>query len=128
MGARILVVDDNESNQKLVSFILTERGFEVRQAWNAKEALAEIASHPPQLVLMDIQLPGTDGLTLTRQLRARPETRALVIVALTAYAMSGDEQKALDAGCDGYLPKPIDTRTFADRVAGYLPRARQGNQ
>lgn len=122
-GELILVVDDNESNQKLVSFVLSQRGFVVRQAWNATEALQEIATHPPQLVLMDIQLPGMDGLTLTRQLRARPETRKLVIVALTAYAMAGDQQKALDAGCDGYLPKPIDTRTFADRVAAYLPRA-----
>ena len=121
---RVLVVDDNVANQKLVSFILARRGFVVRQALDATEALAEIAAHPPRLILMDVQMPGMDGLSLTRLLRQRPELKDVVIVALTAYAMAGDDRKALEAGCDGYVSKPIDTHTFADLVAGYLARAR----
>ena len=119
-GERILVVDDNAANMKLVDFVLLAAGFQVRGAANAEEALASIAAERPDLVLMDIQLPGTDGLALTRQLKADPGTSSLPIVALTAYAMRGDKQKALDAGCIGYLTKPIDTRTFADQVAAFL--------
>lgn len=119
-GERILVVDDNPANVKLVAFVLGAKGFEVRTARDADEAVTEIATHPPRLVLMDIQLPGTDGLTLTRRLRAEPQTRSLLIVAFTAYAMQGDEARALAAGCDGYLTKPIDTLTFADRISAYL--------
>lgn len=124
MNDHILVVDDNLSNQKLVGFILTRRGFVVRQALDAREALAEIDAHRPRLILMDVQLPGMEGLSLTRRLRERPELKDVVIVALTAYAMAGDDQKAFDAGCDGYMPKPNETRTFADKVAGYLAHAR----
>lgn len=123
-GEHVLVVDDNEANMKLVSFVLQARGFVVRNARSAAEALSAIAEELPQLVLMDIQLPGTDGLTLTRQLKSAEATRGLIIVALTAYAMRGDEEKALAAGCDGYFTKPIDTRTFADRIAAYFEGAR----
>lgn len=119
-GERILVIDDNPANVKLVAFVLRAHGFEVSSAQSAPQALAAIAAQAPQLVLMDVQLPGTDGLTLTRQLRADPSTRSLLIIAFTAYAMRGDEAKALEAGCDGYLTKPIDTATFAQRVADYL--------
>jgi len=119
-GERILVVDDNGANLKLVAFVLGAAGFEVRTAKSADEARAAIAEWSPLLVLMDVQLPGTDGLTLTRELKADPRTRKLLIVAFTAYAMRGDEQKALEAGCDGYLTKPIDTRTFGGRVAAFL--------
>lgn len=120
----ILVVDDNLANQKLVGFILERRGYRVRRALDAKEALEEIAAHKPRLILMDLQLPGMDGLSLTRRLREQPEMNDVIIVALTAYAMAGDDEKALQAGCDGYLSKPIDTTTFAERVTGYLARAR----
>ncbi|MDP1822219.1 MAG: response regulator [Archangium sp.] len=124
MPARtVLVVDDNPANLKLVAFLLSARGYEVRTAGSAEEALAAIAERAPRLVLMDVQLPGTDGLTLTRRLKADPATASLIIVALTAYAMRGDEQKALAAGCDGYLTKPIDTRTFPDRIAAYFEGA-----
>jgi len=119
--ARILVVDDNRANQELVRVLLESAGQEVVLAASADEALARVRERAPELVLMDIQLPGTDGLELTRRMRALPETRAVPIVALTAYAMKGDERKALDAGCDGYLTKPIDTRSFAHVVLGYLP-------
>lgn len=120
----ILVVDDNLANQKLVGFILERSGYRVRRALDAKEALELIAAHQFRLILMDLQLPGMDGLSLTRRLRERPEMNDVIIVALTASAMRGDEEKALEAGCDGYLSKPIDTQTFAARVSGYLARAR----
>jgi CheY-like chemotaxis protein len=120
-GERILVVDDNAANVKLARFVLERRGYLVRVATDADEALKEIEASPPRLVLMDVQLPGVDGLTLTRQLKAAPRTRDLVIVAFTAFAMESDRQKALAAGCDGFLTKPIDTRTFADQVAAFLP-------
>ena len=116
----ILIVDDNPANMKLASFVLTSKGYTVRTASNAKEALIEIASFPPRLVLMDIQLPDIDVLELTRRLKAEPATRAIVVVAVTANAMAGDEEKARRAGCDGYITKPIDTRTLATTVDLYL--------
>jgi CheY-like chemotaxis protein len=116
----ILIVDDNPANMKLASFVLTSKGYTVRTASNAKEALIEIASFPPRLVLMDIQLPDIDGLELTRRLKAEPATRAIIVVAVTAYAMAGDEDMARRAGCDGYITKPIDTRTLATTVDLYL--------
>ena len=119
-GARILVVDDNAANVKLARFVLSKRDFEVRVAVNAEEAMQEIVEHRPQLVLMDIQMPGTDGLMLTRLLKADPKTKDLIIVAFTAFAMEGDARKSLAAGCDGYLAKPIDTHTFANQVAAFL--------
>jgi two-component system, cell cycle response regulator DivK len=119
-GERILVVDDNAANVKLASFVLKARGYEVRVASNAEEAMEEITGHRPKLILMDVQMPGTDGLTLTRLLKAAPETKDLIIVAFTAYAMEGDAQRAREAGCDGYLSKPIDTRIFAEQVAAFL--------
>ena len=106
----ILIVDDNPSNTKLLAFLLTSKGYEIRTAASADEAIAVLAQWRPRLILMDIQLPGMDGLTLTRQLKADPATRDIAIIAATAYAMKGDEERALAAGCNGYLTKPIDTR------------------
>lgn len=106
----ILIVDDNPSNTKLLAFLLTSKGYEIRTAASADEAIAVLAEWRPRLILMDIQLPGMDGLTLTRQLKADPATRDIAIIAATAYAMKGDEERALAAGCNGYLTKPIDTR------------------
>jgi len=105
----ILIVDDNPQNLKLARVILScEDGFEVKVAADAEEALRILESYQPRIILMDIQLPGMDGLELTRRLKSDPSRRDIVIVALTAYAMKGDEEKALRAGCDGYLTKPID--------------------
>jgi CheY-like chemotaxis protein len=123
-GDPILVVDDNPTNLKLVSYLLSSRGYEVRLAADAEQALAILETFSPRLILMDIQLPGIDGLELTRRLRTRPQTREIVIVAVTAYAMRGDEEKALAAGCDGYIAKPIDTRALPGQVADYLVRGR----
>lgn len=117
---RILIVDDNRANVKLVSFILSSVGFEVRSAGRAEEALAVLDAFMPRLILMDVQLPGMDGLALTRLLKADKKTRNIVIVALTAYAMRGDEDKARAAGCEGYISKPIDPATFPALIATYL--------
>ena len=116
----VLIVDDNPANAKLVSFLLARKGYEVRTATDAADALAILEGFHPRLILMDIQLPGMDGLALTRRLKADPGTRDILIVALTAYAMKGDEEKSRAAGCDGYISKPIDTRTFPDLVSRYL--------
>ena len=120
---RILVVDDNPVNQKLAQLTLRLAGYEVRTAADATEATAQVEDFCPRLILMDIQLPGIDGLELTRRFKADPATRDICIVALTAYAMKGDEQRVRAAGCDGYLAKPMDTRALPDAVAGYLASA-----
>jgi two-component system cell cycle response regulator DivK len=117
----ILVVDDNPANAALVSFLLKKKGYEVRTAADAVEALAMVRDYAPRLIMMDIQLPGMDGLELTKRLKADPATRQTIIIALTAYAMKGDEERARQAGCDGYVSKPIDTRTLPALVAEYLP-------
>lgn len=120
----ILVVDDNPANLKLMRFLLTSRGYDVRTAEDAQQARAELAHALPDLVLMDIQLPGVDGLTLTRELRQSPRTRHLVIVAVTAYAMKGDEERAIQAGVDGYITKPISKEPFLQVVSQHLATAR----
>jgi len=116
----ILIVDDNPTNTKLLAFLLQSKGYDVRTAADADEALTSIAERRPQLILMDIQLPGMDGLTLTRQLKSDPATKDIAIIAATAYAMKGDEARALAAGCDGYLSKPIDTRQLPSDIARFL--------
>jgi CheY-like chemotaxis protein len=116
----ILIVDDNPSNTKLLAFLLTTKGYEVRTAGNANEVIATLAQWTPRLILMDIQLPGMDGLTLTRQLKADPATSHIPIIAATAYAMKGDEQRALAAGCNGYISKPIDTRQLPLDIERFL--------
>jgi CheY-like chemotaxis protein len=119
-GEGILIVDDNPVNLKLLRITLAVAGYEVQTAIDAEQALAVLASFHPRLILMDIQLPGMDGLELTRRLKADTATSDAIILAVTAYAMKGDEQRALAAGCDGYITKPIDTRTLAGRIARSL--------
>jgi CheY-like chemotaxis protein len=119
---RILVVDDNPTNLKLVSDLLKWSGYQISGAMDAERALEVIRHTKPDLILMDIGLPGMDGLTLTRKLKADDATKHIRIIALTAFAMKGDEQKVLDAGCDGYITKPIDTRKLPDQVARSLRR------
>jgi CheY-like chemotaxis protein len=118
--ARILVVDDNPTNLKLVSDVLEFEGHEILKAVDAEQAQIVLAQTLPDLILMDIALPGMDGLTLTRKLKAEARTHHIRVVALTAFAMKGDDQKALDAGCDGYITKPIDTRKLPGQVAEWL--------
>ena len=116
----ILIVDDNEQNLKLTKVILTIEGYEVRTAIDAEEALRILESFTPHLILMDVQLPRMDGLELTRQLKADPVRRGIIVIALTASAMKGDEKKAYAAGCDDYLSKPIDIDVLARIVAEQL--------
>lgn len=121
-GESILIVDDNPTNLKLARIVLTGAGFEVQTANDAEEALLALDSFKPRLILMDLQLPGMDGLTLTRKLKDDPARRDIIIVALTAYAMKGDDEKAFAAGCDGYITKPIDTDTLPATVTEHLAR------
>jgi len=121
-SARILIVDDNPTNLKLASDVLEFAEYQILKAMDADEAVKLLGQTRPDLILMDIALPGMDGLTLTRKLKAEEKTREICIVAMTAFAMKGDEQKALEAGCDGYISKPINTRKLPGQVAGYLER------
>jgi CheY-like chemotaxis protein len=117
---RILVVDDHPTNRKLICDLLGWFGYAVSQATDAEKALDAVREGKPHLILLDIGLPGMDGLTLARQLKADEATRDIRILALTAFAMKGDEQRALAAGCDGYVAKPINTRGFPEQVAKCL--------
>jgi CheY-like chemotaxis protein len=119
-GEAVLIVDDNPSNLKLARVVLATAGYVVRTAADAEEALVELRAFRPRLILMDVQLPGMDGLELTRRLKSDPSLRGVLIVGLTAYAMKGDEEKVRAAGCDGYISKPIDTRRFPEQVAALL--------
>jgi CheY-like chemotaxis protein len=125
-GIGILVVDDNPANLKLLSYVLTNQGYEIRTAADADEALAVLQSFQPRLMLLDLQLPGMDGWELARRLKADPGQRGVLIVAVTASAMKGDEERAIEAGCDGYITKPIDTRTLPKLVASYLASTTRG--
>src|SRR5216684_2641654 len=116
----ILLVDDSVHNLKLTRFLLGQDGFEVATAENAEQALRALEMHIPDLILMDIQLPGMDGLQLTRHLRRDASLNAVPIVAFTASAIKGDEEIARASGCDGYVTKPIDTRTLGKRVSEFL--------
>jgi CheY-like chemotaxis protein len=117
---RILLIEDNPANMKLLSFLLASHGYDVRKAADAEAALVALEGELPRMILMDLQLPGMDGFELTRRLKSDSRTRDVLIVAVTAYAMQGDERKARDAGCDGYITKPIDTRRLPELVARYL--------
>jgi CheY-like chemotaxis protein len=122
-SALILVVDDNYAGRLLVTTVLELEGYRVDSAGSSAEVLERVNAHAPDLILMDVQLPGQDGLELTRQLKADPATAGIPIVALTAYAMAGDRELALAAGCIGYISKPIDTRTIGHQVREFLPAA-----
>jgi len=127
-GASILVVDDNATNLKLVSDVLEFEGYRILKAVDAETAQEIVRQTPPDLILMDIALPGMDGLTLTRRLKTDPKTRRIIIVALTAFAMKGDDAKAREAGCDGYITKPIDTRSLPAAVAAHLERTKANEE
>ena len=119
-SAAILVVDDNPTNLKLVRVLLQSMGYQVATAVDAEDALEKLRGPLPRLVLMDLQLPGMDGLELVRRLKADPRTCRLTIVAVTAYAMRGDEERARAAGCDDYVTKPIDVDGLPKMVERWL--------
>jgi CheY-like chemotaxis protein len=123
-GERILIVDDTPVNLKLTRMLLEHEGYEVRTAASAEEGLESLETFHPRLVLADIQLPGMDGLEMTRRIKGDPRNGDVLVVALTAYAMKGDEEKATQAGCDGYITKPIDTRTLGAKLREYMDPTR----
>ena len=117
----ILIIEDNEMNLELAATLLETKGFAVISARTAEEGLRLAYQLLPDLILMDFSLPGMDGLTAIRNLKANPATRHLAVIGLSANAMKGDEEIALNAGCNGYLTKPIDTRTFASTIENFVP-------
>jgi len=117
---RILVVEDDLMNMRLAQHVLEVEGYTVVKAATGQEALKQIESTLPDLILMDLQLPDIDGMTLVRILRAKAITRDTTILALTAYAMKGDREKILQIGCNDYISKPINVREFINTVRGYL--------
>jgi len=123
-GERILVVEDNPLNLELVRALLEKLGYAVIVAGTAEEGIECARKAQPHLILMDVNLPGTDGLTATATLKAEPSTKHIPVVALTAHAMKGDDARVLAAGCDGYMSKPIDTRSFPALVAGFIRQDR----
>ena len=125
-GETVLVVEDNAMNMELISDILEAQGYRVVQVMNGTDALKRVPAEGPDLVLMDVQLPGLDGLTVTGILKDDPKTREIPIIALTAHTMRGDEERAREAGCDGYISKPIDTRQLPITIRAFLDRKSQG--
>ena len=113
-------MEDNEKNMYLIGFILRKNGYEVIEAWTGEDGIEQAIKEKPDLVLMDVQLPGIDGLETTKKIRESEKVGQIPIVALTSYAMTGDREKALDAGCTGYLEKPINPETFMTDIEKYL--------
>jgi two-component system cell cycle response regulator len=122
-GSLVLVIEDNEANQLLTQSVLERDGYRVEVVGTAEEARATLSQELPSLILMDIQLPGQDGLSLTQELKISPSTVNIPIIALTAHAMGGDREKAIAAGCAGYIAKPIDTRMLSEQIRRILATA-----
>jgi len=119
-GETILLVEDNAVNRDLLQFLLSSQGYQVLEAGTAQEAFEILKTERPDLILMDIQLPGMDGLEATKKLKGDPATQDIPVVAVTSYAMKGDREQALAAGCVGYIAKPIDKTTFLQQVGAHL--------
>jgi two-component system, cell cycle response regulator DivK len=126
MRPTILLIEDNEQNLYLATFLLSQNGYNVLQARRPSEAVALIKKTRPDLILMDIQLPEMDGYTFARELRRLPALADVAIIAVTSYAMAGDREKALEAGCADYIEKPINPDTFVAQVAQHLPANQEG--
>jgi two-component system, cell cycle response regulator DivK len=121
VSRRILVVEDHEDNRRIVRDLLTPSGYEVIEALTGEDGVAMADSHRPDLILMDIQLPGLDGYEATRQIKANPALRAIPIIVVTSYALSGDDVKAREAGCDAYVTKPYSPRALLAKIREYVP-------
>jgi two-component system cell cycle response regulator/two-component system cell cycle response regulator DivK len=119
-GKKILLVEDNPVNRRLAVFLLRSQGYQVWEAATANEAFEILQTERPDLIVMDIQLPGMDGLEITRKLKAQPATADIPVIAVTSYAMKGDREKALAAGCAGYVTKPIDKNIFIQEIAAHV--------
>lgn len=117
---RILVVDDNEDSRELVKKILKKHGYEIIEAVDGEDAIVKAVAYRPDLILMDISIPKIDGYEVTKRLKSRVDFKEIPIIAFTAHAMKGDQEKALEAGCDGYISKPINVRDFPEQIKLYL--------
>ena len=120
MAKRILVVEDHEENRQILRDLLGHAGFEMLEAYSGEDGVTAAARERPDLILMDIQLPGIDGYEVTRRIKADPALRAIPIIAVTSYALSGDDRKALAAGCDAYVTKPFSPRALLAKIRGFL--------
>ena len=120
----ILLIEDNEQNRYLATYLLEHAGFKIVSGDSGSQALALVEELTPDTILLDIQLPGMDGYQVARELRARESLKRIPIIAVTSYAMVGDEEKALQAGCTGYLEKPIDPDTFVSRITALIAMGR----
>jgi two-component system cell cycle response regulator DivK len=121
MNRRILIVEDQEDNRRIMRDLLANAGYEVIEAVNGVEGVAFAEKHLPDLILMDIQLPGLDGYEATRRIKAKPMLRHIPIIAVTSYALSGDDVKALEVGCDAYFSKPVSPRKLLAKIREYVP-------
>jgi CheY-like chemotaxis protein len=119
-GEKILLIEDNEVNRRLAGFLLRSQDYQVREAPSAKDAFEILKTEQVDLIVMDIQLPGMDGLEATTKLKAEPATANIPVIAVTSYAMAGDRDKALAAGCSGYVTKPIDKTIFLAEISRHL--------
>ena len=121
MSKRILVVEDHEDNRRIMRDLLTSAGYEMIEAVTGEDGVALAERERPDLILMDIQLPGLDGYEATRQIKANPALRSIPIIAVTSYALSGDDVKARQAGCDAYVAKPFSPRALLAKIREFLP-------
>jgi two-component system cell cycle response regulator DivK len=119
-GKRILAIEDHEENRRLLRDLLTSFGYELSEAVTGEDGLTSAEADPPDLILMDIQLPGIDGYEVTRRIKANPALRGIPVIAVTSYALSGDDVKAFAAGCDAYVTKPFDPAELLEKIRGYL--------
>ena len=126
MSKCILVVEDQEDNRQILRDLLGNAGYELTEAENGEEAIAAVAKRRPDLILMDIQLPVMDGYAATRRIRTNPDLKSVPIIAVTSYALAGDEDKALAAGCDGYISKPYSPRELLAKVRAYWRKSLMG--
>ncbi|MDD1693478.1 MAG: response regulator [Methanoregula sp.] len=126
MTIKVLYIEDNDQNFYLVSFILSTKGYSVVRARDGREGIDLATLELPELILLDIQLPVMDGYATARELRKIPVVNTVPIVALTSYAMAGDREKALEAGCNGYIEKPINPKTFTEQIGQFIPADNPG--
>lgn len=128
MKPKVLVIEDNEQNMYLVTFILEKSGYEVIQAQDGQEGIGLADQVKPDIILLDIQLPNMDGYAVAQEIKANPGLDGIPIIAVTSYAMAGDRERIIAAGCEGYIEKPIDPDTFMRQVKQFLPPSSTKNR